>query len=134
MKLKSKILLFVIVGILGIFIVFRIGIFRNSNSDLFQVLNKIFVGNKIIVKTSSNIELEKIKINIAYSDMTVFESGKFNNNIEDAHGGPIFDVLYENILIGRALHYNTNDWYVNEFVFNFFMDKNNPKFTFKTNG
>ena len=134
MKLKNIILLSFISVLIGILILFRVGTFRGSDSDILQVLNKILVGNSMIVNTSSDIELEKIKINISFSDKVVFENGIFNNNIGEHYGGPNFDVYYENKLIGRALHYNTNDWYVNEFIFVFFIDNNQPKFTFKTNG
>ena len=87
---------------IGILILFRVGTFRGSDSDILQVLNKILVGNSMIVNTSSDIELEKIKINISFSDKVVFENGIFNNNIGEHYGGPNFDVYYENKLIGRA--------------------------------
>jgi hypothetical protein len=62
------------------------------------------------------------------------KNGKFKNNIGESYGGPIFDVYYENNLIGKALHDNTNDWYVNEFSFNFFKHNGKVKFNFITNG
>lgn len=133
MKKRNIILLSIICVLTGTFILFRIGTFRDSDNNILQMLNKILIGNSMIIYTSSDIELEKIKIIISFSDKVIFENGIFNNNIGEHYGGPNFDVYYENELIGRALHYNTNDWYVNEFVFNFFTN-NKPRFTFKTIG
>ncbi len=124
----------IIIGLIGILLIFQTGVFRNSNSDILQFMNKVFVGNKMIVKTSEDIQEEKIRINIISSDKVVFNNKKFLDNIGDVYGGPNFDVYYEDKLIGRALHHNTNDWYVNEFVFKFFSDNNQMKFTFETNG
>ena len=127
-------LLFILGGLFGTFLVLRIGILRDSESDFVQILNKIFAGNEVIVRAASNVELKKISINIAFSDRVVFENEKFNNNIGESYGGPIFDIYYENKLIGRALHDNTNDWYVNKYVFDFFNENNQTKFTFKSIG
>lgn len=134
MTLKNKTLLLVPVIFLLVFSIFRIGLFRNSKNDFVQVLNKVFVGNEMIVKFSPDIDLQKIKINLAFSDKTVFEQGRFLNNIGEAYGGPIFDVYYDNLLVGRAVYDNTNEWYVNEFLFDFFRDDKQIKFTFIPNG
>ena len=134
MKLKTKILTITILGLIGTFIIFKIGLFRSSNNDIIQVLNKIFAGNEIIVSGTSEINLDAVLIKIAYSDKVVFQNNKFNDNIGKEYGGPIFDVFYNEALIGRGLHYNTNNWYVNRFVFDFFRKNNDVKFTFKTIG
>ena len=134
MKKISIILIFCFLFISTVFCVFKSGIFRKSESDILQALNKIFIGNEMIVKTSQSLKLEKVKIKIASSEKSVFENGKFLNNLEESYGGPNFDVFYDGNLIGKALHDNTNDWYVNEFIFNFFELNGKVKFNFITNG
>ncbi len=115
-----------------IFCIVRRGMFRKSESDILQALNKIFIGNEMVVKTSQSLKLEKVKI--TSSEKTVFENGKFLNNFEESYGGPNFDVFYDGNLIGKAFHDNTNDWYVNEFIFTFFELNGKVKFNFITNG
>ena len=134
MKHLKKFLVFSSILCVIIFCVFRTGIFRKSESDILQAINKIFLGNEMIVKTSKRLKLEKVKIKIASSEKLVFENGKFKNNIGENYGGPIFDVYYDGILIGKALHDNKNDWYVNEFIFNIFELNGKVKFNFITNG
>ena len=136
MKKYTKIFIILIGLVFSIlfFTIFRIGVFRKSESDFIQVINKALVGNKIKVKTTPEIDIDNIKINIAFSEKSVFINGKFLKNIEEAYGGPSFDIYYDNILIGRALHYNTNNWYVNEFIFKFFKEDNQIKFTYIANG
>ena len=121
-------------GFVLVIMLFRFELFRNNHNDFLQKLNKVFVGNEMKITTRQDIDVNKIKINLAFSDKTVFEHNQFLNNIGEQYGGPIFDVYYDNLLIGRALHDNTNDWYSNEFLFDFYKDGNKIKFKFKTNG
>ena len=134
MKLLKRIFI-VGIGILIItYCVFKTGVFRKSENDALQVFNKIFIGNEMIVKTSNELELAKVKIKNTSSEKIIFENEKFKNNIGENYGGPIFDIYYDEILIGKALHDNTNDWYVNEFIINFFKLNGKVKFNFITNG
>ena len=134
-KPRNIVLMSIFLVFLGTIFVFRTGIFRASESEFLQILNSVFVGNDMIVEASPEIDIQKIKINKAFTEKTVFENSEFHNNIDKVYGGPKFDVYYDSFLIGRALHYNTNDWYVNEFVFYFYKDETNkPKFKFFTNG
>ncbi len=124
----------VIVFLLITFFAFKTGVFRKSESDILQILNNVFLGNEMIVHTSNGLKLDKVKIKMASSEKIVFINGKFKNNIEESYGGPNFDVYYDEIHIGKGLHDNTNDWYVNEFIFNFFKLNGKVKFNFISNG
>ncbi len=134
MTVRHRIIFILIILLITVIVLFRVGLFRTSQIDLIQVFNRYIVGNSMNVKCSNDLIKEKIKINIAWSYKTVYEHEHFLDNIDDIYGGPIFDVYYDNVLIGRALHDNTNDWYTNEFEFNFFSLNNQIKFTFKTKG
>jgi hypothetical protein len=125
-------LLGVLVLIILIVVIFRSGLFRNSRNDFVQVLNKIIIGNEMIVKVSPDVDKSKIKIKLG--EKTVFEQNQFLDNIGECYGGPVFDVYYDTLLIGRAGHSNTNDWYTNEYVFDFYRDGKRIKFNFRTNG
>lgn len=133
MTRKIKVVISFLAGIILVILIFRVGLFRSSDNDFVQILNKVLIGNEMYVNTSKEIDRNKIKINLAFSDKIVFEQNKFLNNIGECYGGPIFDVYYDNLLIGRALHYNTNDWYTNEFIFDFYKEGKRIKFKFKTN-
>lgn len=134
MTRKNKIAISLLTSFILVIILFRFGLFRNSQNDFLQILNKVFVGDEMKLTTRQEVDEKKIKINLAFSDKTVFEHNKFLDNIGEQYGGPIFDVYYDNLLIGRALHDNTNDWYTNEFLFDFYKEANRIKFKFKTNG
>ncbi|MGQ1786841.1 MULTISPECIES: hypothetical protein [unclassified Saccharicrinis] len=108
----------------------RLGLFSTSDSDIIQVINKVFAGNSILVNSTGGIELDKVTIQILGE--TVFEKGKYLNNIKDTYGGPNFDVFYDDKLIGTVYHYNTNDWYVNQFKFDFYFEDNHPRFICKS--
>ena len=110
------------------------GILRRSDNDFLQFLNKVFIGNQIIVTTTSDLALEKVKITLADSKETIFENMIFKDTIWEVYGGPIFDIYYEDMLLGRAFHDNTNDWYVNEFIFHVFKVNNKIRFNFTTHG
>ena len=134
MTKKNKIAISLLTGIVLVIILFRIRLFRNSQNDFLQILNKVFVGDEMVVTVGQDIDENKIKINLAFSEKTVFEHNQFLDNIGKQYGGPIFDVYYDNLIIGRALHDNTNNWYTNEFIFDFYKDMNRIKFKFRTNG
>jgi len=131
---KKNTAIIILTGIVLVFILFRFGLFRNSQSDFIQILNKVIVGDVMKVKANNDIDKNKIKINLAFSDKTVFENSHFFDNIGKQYGGPIFDVYYDKKLIGRAFHDNTNNWYTNEFLFNFYKEANRIKFKFNTYG
>lgn len=135
MKIKAiKIVLLSIILFILILRIFKIGIIRDSKSDFIQIINKVFVGNQIIVTTSSDLSLQNVKITIANSGEVVFENGSFKDNIWEIYGGPVFDVYYQDRLVGHAFHDNTNDWYVNEFIFHFFKINHQIRFNFTTHG
>ena len=134
MTRKSKIAISLLTSFVLVIVVFRFGLFRNSQNDFLQILNKVFVGDEMKITTKQDIDENKIIINLAFSEKTVFEHNHFLDNIGKQYGGPIFAVYYDNLLIGRALHDNTNDWYTNEFLFDFYKDANKIKFKFETNG
>ena len=132
MKRKNIIILSIaLICICGIIII-RVGLFRKSENEILQVFNKVFAGNSLTVNQTDSIDINKITILI--SDKVVFQGGHFLNNIEDEYGGPNFDIFYGDKLIGKAFHYNTNDWYVNKYVFNFFIEKCQTRFTFESMG
>jgi hypothetical protein len=58
------------------FCAFKFGVFRKSENDFVQVLNKLLVGNEMTIKTESDLKLENVKINIAGSKRNVFEKWK----------------------------------------------------------
>lgn len=134
MTSKKKFILFGITSLLILFCVFKTGAFRKSESDILQVINKLFLGNEMNVKVSNDLKIENVKIKISSSEKIVFENGHFLNNIGDSYGGPIFDVYYNGTLIGKALHDNRNNWYVSEFNFTIFNLNGKVKFKFITNG
>lgn len=134
MKIKSKITLSFSVGIILLILSFRIGFFRNSGNDFIQFLNKILVGNEMRVNASNEIDINKIRINLVFSHKIVFEHNHFLDNIANYYGGPVFDVYYKDMLIGRAFHDNTNNWYTNKFDFDFYKERERIKFKFKTYG
>lgn len=129
----KKILLIVFVLFCTIFCIIRTGIARSSKSDFAQVLNKYFIGDEITVEASSVIDDELIKIT-DQDGKVFFENNEFFDNIGENYGGPIFDVYYNNKLIGKGLHDNKNDWYTSEYVFNFFKVGNKVRFKLTTIG
>ena len=134
MQRKFKIGVFFLAGLFIIILTFRFGLFRTSQNDIVQLLNKILIGDQMIIETSNEIDQGKLRINLAFTDKIVYEKSNFLDNIGKHHGGPEFDVYYDNNLIGRTFHFNTNDWYTNEYIFNFYKEKKQIKFKFKCNG
>lgn len=131
---KRFILLSVLVVFLITILTFQYDLFRSNQNDLVQFLNRLLVGDKMIVKTRNNLEIKKVRINISNTDKIVFENNRFYNNIGNIYGGPMFDIYYDNTLLGKAFHWNTNDWYRNKFMFDVYQEQNQIKFKFKTIG
>ncbi len=134
MTQKNKIVISFLTGFILVIMLFRLGTFRNSQNDFLQILNKVIIGDEMKVRSGIDIDKNKIKINLAVSEKKVYEQNHFLDNIGEQYGGPFFDIYYDNQIIGQALNYNTNDWYTNEFVFDFYKEANRIKFKFKTNG
>ncbi len=132
-KLRNLVIIIIIL-IIVLFALLKLGVLRTLEIDFVQKINRILIGNEMIVNASSEIDLMKIKINSANSINSVFVDGEFLDNIGNISNGPKFDVFYENILIGKALHSNSKDWYVNKFEFKFFRQKKEVKFTFSSRG
>ena len=110
----------------------RSEVFRSSENDFVQMLNAGLVGNVMVVESSSQVDEDKIRINAG--DKIVYGDNRFLNNIGQVYGGPVFQVYYDNELIGLAYHDNTNDWYTNKFYFRFFRVSDKIRFQFKTDG
>ena len=111
----------------------RVGLFRSCDSDAIQAANTFIAGNQVEVTTSRNLDPEAVEIR--GSQGVVFRRGEFLGNIAEEYGGPHFAVFYNRQKVGSTFHYNTNDWYTNEFVFHFFRDAvGRVRFTVATKG
>lgn len=84
---KRFILLSVLVVFLITILTFQYDLFRSNQNDLVQFLNRVLVGDKMIVKTRNNLEIKKVRINISNTDKIVFENNRFYNNIGNIYGG-----------------------------------------------
>ena len=103
-------------------------------TDFVQILYKVFVGYQMTVNYTDDINCEKIKINSAASDKSVYKDGAFLGDIGEHYGGPSFDIYYSDNLIGRASTYNKNNWYTNKFEFDFYKENGKVRFKFKPYG
>ena len=132
-KLKNLVII-VLLLIIVFFALINLGLLRKVEFDFVQKLNEIFVGNEMVVNTSPGIDLMEVRINLDNSEKPVFINGKVTNIIKGKYIVQKFNIFYKNILIGKAAHNNTKDWYVNKFIFNFFKENDKVKFTFKSKG
>jgi hypothetical protein len=125
-----------IAAFVGFGIIVRMGVFRESDSDFLQVWNRYILGNQLFIKCANEMNPNLIRIHEGFGGQLLYEKNRLVNPITDWYGGPLFDVYYNNQLLGRAFHDNHNNWYTNEFTFQFFLHskENRPQFTFDSKG
>lgn len=97
--------------------------FANTDTVLNKIGCRLFEFNTISVKTSSNVDLNKVQIK--KGDRIVFKDARQQNRIGQEYGDCILDIYYENLLIAEVGHFKRNNWYSNKYEIKISKKENN---------